>query len=403
MTHSAISRQRGSRALAPPTNMRVLPALKSQRFVEIRVVAAAAILLLCSHVRAAVVAGQPTPTGSASSASSNVSSTCVEQIPTGKVRPSFTDHFPQKVRVGYAEYLEFTTEHGKAETVLVDSDHFASDASKALERTGFIIPDPRGGAKAELETKANGDRITSKLRMPFVALPSDTKQRTLTLPPIPVAIRRANGETMTLCTQPHVVKVEPPTASTPDARPRPNPGLRRQLEEWTSLKQAVKIGGIGLLAGAVLAALAWMWFKRPKKLPPPPPPRPPWELAFEELGALKSLELLRAQRYEDFYARVSDTVRRYLGGRYGYDGLECTTREAISELRRHAISQSVFHSIDQFLTQADLVKFARLTPTEPECLDALQNAETIVTATLPVPAMAPEETAQPGKGVEPQS
>lgn len=349
-------------------------------------------------LHAAVVVGpQATPAPSASGTPPNVSGTCVEQIPAGKARPSFTDRFPEKVRAGYAEVLEFTTEHGKAETVLADSDHFAtSDATKALEQSGFIIPDPRGGAKAQLETEVKGDRVTSKLKMPFVALPSDTKQRTLTLPPIPVAIRRANGETMTLCTRPHVVKVEPPTANTPEALPHPNPGFRRQLEEWTSLKQAVRIGGIGLLAGAVLAALAWLWIKRPKKLPPPPPPRPPWELAFEELGELKSLELLRAQRHADFYARVSDTVRKYLGGRYGYDGLECTTREAVTQLRRQAISQQIFYSIDQFLTQADLVKFARLTPTEPECLDALQNAETIVTATLPVPE--PPEEGEPRKG-----
>ena len=358
-----------------------------------------ALSLLSFPLDAAVVTG-PQPISSAAGTQTNVSATCIEQIPLGKQRPTFTDHFPEKIRAGYAEFLEFTTEHGKAETVLADTTHFAqSDAVKALEQSGFIIPAPSGGVTATLETSAKGDRITSKLKMPFVALPSDTKQRTLTLPPIPIAIRRANGETMTLCTQPHVVKVEPPTANTPEARPHSNPGFRSQLEEWTSLKQAVKIGGIGLLAGALLAALAWLWLRRPKKLPPPPPPRPPWELAFEELGELKSLELLRAQQYANFYARVSDTVRKYLGGRYGYDGLECTTREATLELHRHAISQQIFHSIDQFLTQADLVKFARLTPTEPECLDALQNAETIVTATLPVPE-APSSSDAPSQRQE---
>lgn len=345
-----------------------------------------AFFLLALHGKAAVTTGAAAPTSSSSAPTPLISATCIEQIPEGKVRPQFTDKFPDKVKAGYAEYLEFTTEHGRAETVLVNSTHFTqSDATKALEHAGFIIPDPRGGVVANLSTEIKGDRVTSKLKMPFVALPSDTKQRSLTLPPIPVAIRRANGETMTLCTEPHSVRVESPTVNTPDAHPRSNPRFRRQLEEWTSLKQAVKIGGIGLLAGALLAALVWLWIKRPRRLPPPLPPRPPWELAFEELAALRSLELLHAQRFADFYAQVSDTVRKYLGGRFGYDGLECTTREAITELRRHAISQSIFHSIDQFLTQADLVKFARLTPSEPECLVALTEAETIVTATLPVP------------------
>ncbi len=331
-----------------------------------------------------------------------ISATCVEQIPEGKARPEFKERFPEKIRAGYAEYLEFTTEHGRAESVLVDSSHISqTDSTKALEQTNFIIPDPRGGVTAKLTTVTSGDRVTSTLRMPFVALPGDTKQRTLTLPPVPVAIRRANGETMTLCTQPHSVIVEPPTANTPEARPRANPGLRRQLEEWTSLKQAVRIGSIGLLAGALLAGLVWLWLKRPRKLPPPPPPRPPWEVAFEELSTLKSLELLRAQRFADFYAKVSDTVRKYLGGRYGYDGLECTTREAVAQLQRQGIGHSIFHSINEFLAQADLVKFARLTPSEPECLNALRNAETIVTATLPVPEASPVAIENPENGAEP--
>ena len=363
-----------------------------------RIVAALVLALPPVDTKAAVAAGPLPPVSSGTTPSPQVSATCIEQVPEGKARPSFTDHFPDKIRAGYAEYLEFTTEHGRAESVLVDSNHFTqSDATKALEQTGFIIPDSRGGIMPQLTTETKGDRVTSTLRMPFVALPADTKQRTLTLPAIPVAIRRANGETMTLCTQPHVTRVESPTANTPDARPHANPAFRRQLEEWTSLKQAVKIGGIGLLAGALFAGLAWLWIKRPRRLPPPPPPRPPWELAFEELSVLKSLELLRAQRFADFYARVSDTVRKYLGGRYGYDGLECTTREAIGELNKQAIGHSIFHSINEFLTQADLVKFARLTPTELECLDALRNAETIVTATLPAPDITMESSEADGR------
>jgi hypothetical protein len=343
----------------------------------------AGLLLAAGHARATVVPG-----GSAAAAAPPPPahpSTCVEHVPEGKVRPNLVEHFPDKMKAGYAEYLEVSLEHGKSESVLADPNYFAQvDDVKALEQTGFILPDPRGGVAVKSSKQDKGDRTLTKVQIPFVALPSDTKQKDLILPPISIQVRRPNGETMTLCTEPHPVKVESPTANTPAAMPHSNPAYRRQLEEWSSLKQAVKIGSIGLLAGALLAALAWLWFRRPKRLPPAPPPRPPWELAFEELSELKRLELIRAQRYSDFYARVSDTVRKYLGGRYGYDGLECTTREAIGALRRQGLEHGIFFAIDQFMAQADLVKFARLTPTEPECLSALQGAETIVTATLPV-------------------
>jgi len=345
-----------------------------------RLLAGGCLLLWANQAWATVV-----PSGSAAPPVPVHASTCVEHVPEGKTRPELIEHFPEKMKAGYAEYLEVSIEHGRSENVLADANYFSQvDDIKGLEQTGFILPDPRGGVAVKSSKTVKGDHFLSKVQIPFVALPSETKQKDLTLPPISIQVRRANGETMTLCTQPHPVKVESPAASTPDAKPHANPAFRQQLEEWTSLKQAVKIGGIGLLAGALLAALAWLWFKRPKRLPPPAPPRPPWELAFEELTELKRLELLRAQRYADFYANVSDTVRKYLGGRYGYDGLECTTREAVSALRRQGLEHQTFFTIDQFLAQADLVKFARLTPSEPECLTALREAETIVTATLPV-------------------
>jgi len=45
--------------------------------------------------------------------------------------------------------------------------------------------------------------------------------------------------------------------------------------------------------------------------------------------------------------------------------------------------------IKAFLRQADLVKFANLTPTEEECELALGRGEDIVRATRPTPVAAP--------------
>ena len=62
-------------------------------------------------------------------------------------------------------------------------------------------------------------------------------------------------------------------------------------------------------------------------MPPPPPPRPPWEVAFEELDAVRHAGLVDEGRYAEHFDRVCDAVRKYLGGRYGFDGLETTTDE----------------------------------------------------------------------------
>jgi hypothetical protein len=105
--------------------------------------------------------------------------------------------------------------------------------------------------------------------------------------------------------------------------------------------------------------------------------------------------LTREGRFAEHFDRVSDIVRRYLGDRYGFDGLESTTREMLGELRRATPRIVVLDEIERFLRQADLVKFARLTPSEPECATALADAGLIVERTVPppVPVAAPPAAA----------
>ena len=50
------------------------------------------------------------------------------------------------------------------------------------------------------------------------------------------------------------------------------------------------------------------------------PPRPPWEVALEELEALRHAHLLEEQRYAEHFDRTSDALRRYLGARFGFVG-----------------------------------------------------------------------------------
>jgi hypothetical protein len=314
---------------------------------------------------------------------------CVERLPAGKERPKFTEGFPARGLSGHALPLVVTVVHGPAETVLPTGFHFQADApeAKALKDAGFIVPNPEGGAGPKV-VRTEGAATKSTVTLSFVALPKEPGRHELTLPALPISIARASGELVSLCTQPHTIVIEDPTSSTPNPKPKANPPPRRQREEWTFLKQAVSIGAIALAVGAVLAWLIGRWLKRPRPVPPPPPPRPPWEVALESLHDLRHAGLTREGRFAEHFDRVSDVVRRYLGDRYGFDGLESTTREMLSELRATTPRIIVLDDIERFLRQADLVKFARLTPTELECSTALGEAEQIVERTVPPPAPA---------------
>lgn len=327
---------------------------------------------------------------------------CIEKLPAGKLRPAFTETFPARGLSGHALPLVITLTHGPAETVLPTGFRFQPDAAeaKALKAAGFILPDPQGGAGPQVERKDESGSVKSKVTLSFVALPKEPGRHALVLPPLPITVARASGDLITLCTKPHSIVIEDPTSSTPNPKPKPNPPPRHQREEWTALKQALTIAAIALVVGAVLAWLLGRWLKRPRPVPPPPPPRPPWEVALESLHDLRHAGLTREGRFAEHFDRVSDVVRRYLGDRYGFDGLESTTREMLGELRRSTPRIVVLDEIERFLRQADLVKFARLTPTEPECSTALQEAQQIVERTVPPPMPAGAPAAPPAASAE---
>ena len=311
---------------------------------------------------------------------------CVEHVPAGASRPKVVEAFPTRGVSGYATTLEVTVEHGKGESVLPEGFKTRSggDAAKALAAAGFVLPDADGGAGPTVETKAGATSATTTLRIPFVPLPKEPGRNAMMLPPVPVAIARASGELVTLCTKPHPIVVEDPIANDPDPKVRPNPEPRPQREEWVLARQLA----IGAAVGAVLAVLAaWLlrrWMKRPKPVPYVAP-KLPWIAALEELDEIRRSALLPEKRFGEHFDRVSDCVRRYLGARYGFDGLETTTDEMRSLLRRVRPPVPELATIGAFLADCDLVKFARVEPMQQDCLDALARGETIVRRTTPAP------------------
>jgi hypothetical protein len=317
---------------------------------------------------------------------------CVERIPAGKERPKFSEKIASRAVSGHALTLEVTVEHGKGETVLPTGFRLLSDSAeaKALEREGFALPDAEGAAGPKLTRTEQGERATTTVQISVVPLPPKPGRHELILPPLPIAVSRASGELVTVCTAPHPVSVEDPIANTPNPSPKGNPAARRQTEVWTAAKHAAAVALIALLVGAIAALAISRWLRRPKKLPPPPPPRPPWDVALEALHDIRHAGLTREGRFAEVFDRVSDVLRRYLGDRYGYDGLESTTREALGSLRQVSPGIEDLPGIETFMRDADLVKFARLTPSEGECMDLLARAEGIVTRTIAIaPAVAP--------------
>jgi hypothetical protein len=338
------------------------------------------------------VAPPPPSAGAFAPAPPPESDTCQERIPAGKARPKLTEKVPSRGQSGHALTLALTIEHLKGETVLPGGFAPQGESAewKALEHAGLFVPDPDGGAGPSLVRTEQGDRATTKLELSLVALPKKPGRNVIAIPALPLSVARASGEVLVLCTAPHEITIEDPIANVPNPMPKPNPPARQEREEWTLLKQIAIGAAIALPVALLLAWLFSWWQRRPRPVPPAPPPRPPWEVALEELFDVRHAGLVAEGRLAEHFDRVSDIVRKYLGARYGFDGLESTTREVLSTLRSSKPRPGPLDAIETFLHQADLVKFAKTVPTPEDGELALMRAEHIVKETLPALPGVPE-------------
>lgn len=323
---------------------------------------------------------------------------CQDDWPADRERPKLVQRFPKRGISGHVARLELDIEHLPGEVVFpagleamqLMSGELTEERARLTEAQ-FKLPSAKSEIKPTLE-RPKGDaqgRVKTLLSFPLIPLPDKAGRFELTLPRLPIAISRASGQVHTICTQPHVITVEDPLASeaTPDKKPNPEP--RSQLEIWTSLKNFV-LNALWVIPLVLL--LGWLLYRYRdafKKKVVPPPPIPPWERARGQLLHLESQGLLQAGEFEEYLDGVTDTLREYLGGRYGFDGLECTTRELLRQLGSRATDFSEEQLVRTILQHADLVKFARRTPSEDECKSAFAATKKIIDLTVPTPSLDP--------------
>jgi hypothetical protein len=144
-----------------------------------------------------------------------------------------------------------------------------------------------------------------------------------------------------------------------------------------------------LLTLALGALLAWLfmrwWQKRDRPEPAPPPPPPPWETAFAELHELERgrASAIAEGRTERWVDAVSDSIRAYLGRRYGFHGLESTTDEIASQLDLAKSLAVAPAEVIGFLGQCDLVKFAKASLADDASRTLIEDALALVNRTRP--------------------
>lgn len=124
------------------------------------------------------------------------------------------------------------------------------------------------------------------------------------------------------------------------------------------------------------------------------PQLPPHEQAILELDQIKQQKLWQQGRSKEYYTLITDTLRKYMAGRFGMNAMEMTSGEILDFIRTEGEAESVYANLRQILELADFVKFAKMNPLPDENDLTLVNAYLFVSQTKPLdepqPADAPE-------------
>jgi len=198
----------------------------------------------------------------------------------------------------------------------------------------------------------------------------------------------ANGEWQSLAAADATVHVEsllPAPDASPGAALRDIKAPVAVARDYTPL--------LWIAAAAALLGGLIVWLLRRRRRPRvvlAPPPRPAHELALEALTRLRDERLVEAGRHEVFYVRLSAIAREYVEARFRLRAPEMTSEEFLQAAQRNAQLGAPQRSLlGQFLGEADLVKFARHTPTASDAERAFDAARDFVHSTTPqVPSAA---------------
>jgi len=151
------------------------------------------------------------------------------------------------------------------------------------------------------------------------------------------------------------------------------------------------VGGT-LLALLALAFILYRVLNRSRRARPAAPPKPPHEIAFDQLERLRRRGLVEQGAFKEFYSALSDIIRTYVEQRFGVRAPEMTTEEFLLSSARNGRLQGGYRNLlGEFLSESDLVKFARHVPTIGDSERAFGAARRFIDETAAGPLPPREE------------
>jgi hypothetical protein len=151
--------------------------------------------------------------------------------------------------------------------------------------------------------------------------------------------------------------------------------------------------GLAALGGG--AYWYWRWLKKQRELASQ---KPVVVIEYDEEALNRLADLKKRQPWKHGHGRayifeLSEIVRRYLGKRLEFDALDLTSEEFLAALHKRRMLGLDLGEVEAEVRWEDMVKFAKVEPTEEECWKALARAEIVVRQTRPLRTQPQEKGA----------
>jgi hypothetical protein len=140
------------------------------------------------------------------------------------------------------------------------------------------------------------------------------------------------------------------------------------------------------IAAVVLGAAIFLWlrYKKNKTNKIVAPPKIILPANIEALNALKELEqkqLWQKGMVKEYHSEITEIIRAYFERKFDLRALELTTTEVNLQLKQKSSAANIIDITNDFLNNADLVKFAKFKPENSVNAEMMKQALEIVNRT----------------------
>jgi hypothetical protein len=164
--------------------------------------------------------------------------------------------------------------------------------------------------------------------------------------------------------------------------------LKGQINYPVTLKEILTwvgiILGILILIAAIVLLILYIIRKNKNQtlFGKPKPVDPPHIVALRELDRIRLEQLWQSGKEKQFYTGVTDTLREYIEKRYNVSAMEKTSNEILDSLSDKRIDAKPYNELKNLFGIADLVKFAKYTPSTQDNEETIPIAVRFVNSTF---------------------